>query len=176
MTELYTMQRYLRPDLLENAGLQTFDDWAGNFGEVVSQLELKPAGDGFRTKKRFAKFTNLPELMQMYKEFADIRTQEMLNLDVPEIEGGKPQTIVAKPNEFQQAYMQVLASRSEAIHNGAVDASVDNMLKITHEARLLGLDSRAINPEAENTQDSKVNLCVDKIMEIYSNTAEQKGV
>ena len=176
MTELYTMQRYLRPDLLSAAGLQNFDDWASNFGEVVSQLELKPAGDGFRTKKRFAKFTNLPELMQMYKEFADIRTADMLNLPVPELEGGKPQTIVAKPNEFQQAYMQVLAKRSEAIHNGTVDPTVDNMLKVTHEARLLGLDARAINPEIENTPDSKVNLCIDKVMEIYQNTAEQKGV
>ena len=176
MTELYTMQRYLRPDLLDRARLQTFDDWAGNFGEVVSQLELKPAGDGFRTKKRFAKFTNLPELMQMYKEFADIRTADMLKLDVPELEGGKPQTIVAKPNDFQKAYMQVLAQRSEDIHSGSLDPSVDNMLKVTHEARLLGLDARAINPEAENTPDSKVNLCIDKVMEIYKNTEEQKGV
>lgn len=176
MTELYTMQRYLRPDLLDRARLQTFDDWAGNFGEVVSQLELKPAGDGFRTKKRFAKFTNLPELMQMYKEFADIRTADMLKLDVPELEGGKPQTIVAKPNDFQKAYMQVLAQRSEDIHSGSIDPTVDNMLKVTHEARLLGLDARAINPEAENTPDSKVNLCIDKVMEIYKNTEEQKGV
>ena len=176
MTELYTMQRYLRPDLLDKARLQTFDDWAGNFGEVVSQLELKPAGDGFRTKKRFAKFTNLPELMQMYKEFADIRTADMLKLDVPELEGGKPQTIVAKPNDFQEAYMQVLAQRSEDIHSGSIDPAVDNMLKVTHEARLLGLDARAINPEAENTPDSKVNLCIDKVMEIYKNTEEQKGV
>ena len=176
MTELYTMQRYLRPDLLDKARLQTFDDWAGNFGEVVSQLELKPAGDGFRTKKRFAKFTNLPELMQMYKEFADIRTADMLKLDVPELEGGKPQTIVAKPNDFQKAYMQVLAQRSEDIHSGSIDPTVDNMLKVTHEARLLGLDARAINPEAENTPDSKVNLCIDKVMEIYKNTEEQKGV
>lgn len=176
MTELYTMQRYLRPDLLDKARLQTFDDWAGNFGEVVSQLELKPAGDGFRTKKRFAKFTNLPELMQMYKEFADIRTADMLKLDVPELEGGKPQTIVAKPNDFQEAYMQVLAQRSEDIHSGSIDPAVDNMLKVTHEARLLGLDARAINPEAENPPDSKVNLCIDKVMEIYKNTEEQKGV
>lgn len=176
MTELYTMQRYLRPSLLQSAGLQNFDDWASNFGEVVSQLELKPAGDGFRTKKRFAKFTNLPELMQMYKEFADIRTADMLHLPVPEIEGGKPQTIVAKPNEVQTAYMQVLAERSEAIHSGAVDPSADNMLKITNEARLLGLDARCIVQNSENYPDSKVNLCVDKVMEIYRKTAEQKGV
>lgn len=170
------MQRYLRPSLLENAGLQTFDDWASNFGEVVSKAELKPAGNGYRTKKRFAKFNNVPELMQMYKEFADIRTADMLDLPVPEIEGGKPQTIVAKPNEVQQAYMQVLAERSEAIHSGAVDPTVDNMLKITLEARLLGLDARCVVPNAENYADSKVNLCVDKVMEIYERTADTKGV
>ncbi len=170
------MQRYLRPSLLENAGLQTFDDWASNFGEVVSKAELKPAGNGYRTKKRFAKFNNVPELMQMYKEFADIRTADMLDLPVPEIEGGKPQTIVAKPNDEQKVYMQILADRSETIHNGSVDPSVDNMLKITNEARLLGLDARCIDPNAENYPDSKVNLCIDKVMEIYQQTAEQKGV
>ncbi len=176
MTEFYTMQRYLRPDLLEKAQLYTFDDWASNFGEVVSQLELKPAGDGFRTKKRFAKFNNLPELMQMYREFADIRTADMLKLPVPNIIGGKPQTIVAKPDEFQKAYIQELAERSEYIMSGNVDPRVDNMLKITHEARLLGLDARAVNPEAENRPDSKVNLCIDNIMKIYEDTTEEKGV
>lgn len=176
MVELYTMQRYLRPDLLQKAELYTFDDWASNFGEVVSQLELKPAGDGFRTKKRFAKFNNLPELMQMYKEFADIKTAESLNLPVPNIIGGKAQTVVAKPDDFQKAYIQSLAERSERIQSGSVDPSEDNMLKITHEARLLGLDSRAINPDAENRPDSKVNLCIDNIMKIYHDTDEQKGV
>ena len=176
MTELYIMQRYLRPSLLENAGLQTFDDWASCFGEVVSSLEIKPAGDGYRTKSRFAKFNNLPELMQMYKEFADIRTADMLSLPVPKIEGGKPQTIVAKPSEAQRAYMQVLAARSEAIHNGTIDPSVDNMLKITNEARLLGLDARSIIPNADNLPDSKVNLCIDKVMDVYNQTADQKGV
>lgn len=176
MTELYIMQRYLRPSLLQNAGLQTFDDWASNFGEVVSKAELKPAGNGYRTKKRFAKFNNVPELMQMFKEFADIRTPDMLNLPVPELEGGKPQTIVAHPNDEQKAYMQVLAERSEAIHSGAVDPSEDNMLKITGEARLLGLDARCVIPNAENYPDSKVNLCIDKIMEIYDRTSAEKGV
>ena len=176
MTELYIMQRYLRPSLLRNAGLQTFDDWASNFGEVVSKAELKPAGNGYRTKKRFAKFNNVPELMQMFKEFADIRTPDMLDLPVPKLEGGKPQTIVAKPNEVQTAYMQVLAERSEAIHSGAVDPSADNMLKITNEARLLGLDARCIVQNAENYPDSKVNLCIDKIMEIYDRTSAEKGV
>lgn len=170
------MKRYLRPSLLAQAGLQTFDDWASTFGEVVSKAELKPAGNGYRTKKRFAKFNNLPELMAMYKEFADIRTADMLDLPVPEIAGGKPQTIVAKPNDYQKAYMKVLAERSEAVHRGSVDAKVDNMLKITGEARLLGLDARCLNPEAENYPDSKVNLCINKVMEIYTNTTAQKGV
>ncbi|MCM1060920.1 MAG: DEAD/DEAH box helicase family protein [Eubacterium sp.] len=176
MTELYTMQRYLRPDLLKNAGLQNFDDWASNFGEVVTQLELKPAGDGYRPKKRFSKFVNLPELMQMYKEFADIRTADMLKLPVPEIEGGKPQTVVSKPNDFQKAYVQILAERSEEIHSGTVEPTEDNMLKVTNEARLLGLDARTINPNAENYPDSKVNMCIDNILKIYEETKEQKGV
>lgn len=176
MTELYTMQRYLRPDLLQASGLQNFDDWASNFGEVVTQLELKPAGDGYRPKKRFSRFVNLPELMQMYKEFADIRTADMLNLPVPEIEGGKPQTVVSKPNDFQKAQLQILAQRSELIHSGVVDPRDDNMLKITNEARLLGLDARAVNPAAENYPDSKVNMCIDNIMKIYEDTKEQKGV
>lgn len=165
------MQRYLRPSLLQNAGLQTFDDWASNFGEIVSKAELKPAGNGYRTKKRFAKFNNVPELMQMFKEFADIRTPDMLDLPVPKLEGGKPQTIVAHPNDEQKAYMKVLAERSEMIHSGAVDPSKDNMLKITGEARLLGLDARCVIPNAENYPDSKVNLCIDKIMEIYDRTS-----
>lgn len=176
MTELYVMQQYLRPSALQRQGLENFDDWASTFGEVVSQLELKPAGDGFRMKKRFARFNNLPELMQTYKDFADIRTAEMLNLPVPEVEGGKPQVISAKPNEFQQAYMQVLAERSEAIHNGSVDPSVDNMLKITNEARLLGLDARCLNPDADNYPNGKVNLLISKVMEIYTETTAQKGV
>lgn len=114
--------------------------------------------------------------MMMYKEFADIRTSDMLDLPVPEIKGGKPETIVATTNDFQKAYMQILAERSEQVHNGNVDATVDNMLKITGEARLLGLDARCLNPDAENYPDSKVNLCIDKVMEIYTKTTAQKGV
>lgn len=127
MSEFYTMQRYLRPDLLAKAGLQTFDDWASNFGEVVSQLELKPAGDGYRTKRRFAKFNNLPELMQMYKEFADIKTADVLNLPVPEVEY---HNIAVKPSQIQKEMVASLAERAEAIRAGGVNSSVDNMLKI----------------------------------------------
>lgn len=176
MVELYTMQRYLRPDLLEKSGFENFDDWASTFGEVVTQLEPTPDGTDFRPKKRFAKFANLPELIQMYKEFADIRTADMLKLPVPEIDGGKPMTVLAKPNEFQQEYVKVLAERSEQIHAGNVDSHEDNMLKITHEARHLGLDARCINPAAENDPESKVNMCIDRVKDIYDQTTEKKGV
>ena len=170
------MQRYLRPDLLKNAGLQTFDDWASTFGEVVSQLEIKPAGNGFQMKNRFSKFVNIPELMQMYKEFADIQTPDMIKLPVPKLKTGEPIVVAAKPDDRQKAYMKELAARSEAIHNGNIDPSVDNMLKITHEARLLGLDSRCIFKEAEPTPDSKVMKLLDNLEQNYRDTMEQKGV
>lgn len=176
MVELYVMQRYLRPDLLRKAGVENFDDWASTFGEVVSQLEMKPAGDGYRMKNRFSKFVNIPELMQMYKEFADIQTADMLKLDVPELKTGKPIIVSAKPDDRQKAYMKELAVRSEAIHNGNIDPSQDNMLKITHEARLLGLDSRCIFPSVEITPDSKVSKLLDNLEQNYYDTAEQKGV
>ena len=176
MVEFYVMQRYLRPDLLKNAGLQTFDDWASTFGEVVSQLEIKPAGNGFQMKNRFSKFVNIPELMQMYKEFADIQTPDMIKLPVPKLKTGEPIVVTAKPDDRQKAYMKELAARSEAIHNGNIDPSVDNMLKITHEARLLGLDSRCIFKEAEPTPDSKVMKLLDNLEQNYRDTMEQKGV
>lgn len=177
MVEFYVMQRYLRPDLLQNAGLQTFDDWASTFGEVVSQLEIKPAGNGFQMKNRFSKFVNIPELMQMYKEFADIQTPDMIKLPVPKLKTGEPIIVSAKPDEYQKAYMKELAARSEAIHNGNIDPSVDNMLKITHEARLLGLDSRCIfKDRAEPTPDSKVMKLLDNLEQNYRDTMEQKGV
>lgn len=176
MVEFYVMQRYLRPDLLKKAGLQTFDDWANTFGEVVSQLEIKPAGNGFQMKNRFSKFVNIPELMQMYKEFADIQTPDMIKLPVPKLKTGEPIVVTAKPDDRQKAYMKELAARSEAIHNGNIDPSVDNMLKITHEARLLGLDSRCIFKEAEPTPDSKVMKLLDNLEQNYRETMEQKGV
>lgn len=176
MVEFYVMQRYLRPDLLKKAGLQTFDDWASTFGEVVSQLEIKPAGNGFQMKNRFSKFVNIPELMQMYKEFADIQTPDMIKIPVPKLKTGEPIVVTAKPDDRQKAYMKELAARSEAIHNGNIDPSVDNMLKITHEARLLGLDSRCIFKEAEPTPDSKVMKLLDNLEQNYRDTMEQKGV
>lgn len=176
MVELYSMKRYLRPDLLQNAGLDNFDDWASAFGEVVSQLEMKVAGDGYRMKKRFAKFSNIPELMGMYKEFADIRTPDMVKLPVPKINNGKPTIVVCPPTIFQKVYVKSLGDRSEKIHSGAIDPSVDNMLKITNEARLLGLDPRCINGAESVDPDSKINKCVENIMQIYKNTTKDKGV
>lgn len=177
MVELYSMKRYLRPDLMLKADIQTFDDWASTFGEVVSQLEMKPAGDGFRMKNRFSKFTNIPELMQMYKEFADIQTQDMINLPgLPKMQTGKPIVVKAKPDELQLAYMKELARRSEAIHSGSVNPKEDNMLKITHEARLLGLDSRCINRDFIPNPDSKVNQLVDNLERIRQETDNDKGI
>ena len=177
MVELYSMTRYLRPDLLQKAELQTFDDWASNFGEVVSQLEMKPAGDGFQMKKRFSKFVNMPELMQMYKEFADIQMADTLHLpNVPEMETGKPILVKSPADELQKEYMKYLAERSEKIHNGAVDPKTDNMLKITHEARLLGLDSRTINQDWKPDPDCKVMKLCDNLEKIYQDTDKDKGV
>lgn len=176
MVEFYVMQRYLRPDLLEKAGLQNFDDWATTFGEVVSQLEIKPAGNGFQMKNRFSKFVNIPELMQMYKEFADIQTADMLKLPVPKLETGKPIVIISKPDERQKAYMKELATRSETIHSGTVDPRQDNMLKITHEARLLGLDTRCIFKDAQPAPDSKVMKLIDNLEKNYRKTMTEKGV
>lgn len=176
MTELYSMTRYLRNDLLENSGLHNFDDWASNFGEVISQLEMKPAGDGFRMKNRFSKFTNIPELMQMYKEFADIKTPDMIKLPVPEMKTGKPIIVTSKPDDMQKAYMKELAARSEKIHSGSVDPCIDNMLKVTHEARLLGLDSRCINRNSVPSPDSKVNKMIDNLEKIYNDTENNKGI
>lgn len=176
MVEFYVMQRYLRPDLLEKAGLQNFDDWASTFGEVVSQLEIKPAGNGFQMKNRFSKFVNIPELMQMYKEFADIQTADMLKLPVPKLETGKPIVVTSKPDERQKAYMKELATRSETIHSGTVDPRQDNMLKITHEARLLGLDTRCIFKDAQPAPDSKVMKLIDNLEKNYRKTMAEKGV
>lgn len=176
MVEFYVMQRYLRPDLLEKAGLQTFDDWASTFGEVVSQLEIKPAGNGFQNKNRFSKFVNIPELMQIYKEFADVQTPDMIKPPVPKLKTGEPIIVSSKPDDRQKAYMKQLAARSEAIHNGNVDPSEDNMLKITHEARLLGLDSRCIFKDAEPAPDSKVMKLLDNLEQNYRDTMDRKGV
>ena len=143
MVELYTMQRYLQYKTLEKNGLQHFDAWASTFGETVTAMELAPEGTGYRMKTRFAKFFNLPELISMFKETADIQTADMLNLPVPEVEYHNE---IAEPTEFQKDMVEELGERAESVRNRAVDPSIDNMLKITNDGRKLALDQRMINP------------------------------
>ncbi len=164
MTELYTMMRYLQHDTIRDKGLAHFDCWASTFGEATTAIELAPEGTGYRARTRFAKFFNLPELMNLFKEAADIKTADQLNLPTP-----TPiyHNVVAQPTEIQQAMVQELSERAAKVHAGIVDASVDNMLKITSDGRKLGLDQRVINPNLPDEPASKVNLCVDNIYRIW---------
>ena len=171
MVELYTMQRYLQYDGLRNQGLEHFDNWASTFGETVTAIELAPEGTGYRSKTRFAKFHNLPELMALFKEVADIQTADTLNLPTPEVEN---HNIVVKPSEIQKDMVKELGERAEQIRNGSVDASIDNMLKITNEGRKLALDQRLINPLLEDADTSKVKTCVDNIYDIYTKGQDNK--
>jgi len=167
MTELYTMMRYLQHDMLERKHLTHFDAWASTFGETTTAIELAPEGTGYRARTRFAKFFNLPELMNLFKEAADIKTSDQLHLPVPEAEY---HTVVAKPTEVQKKLVSELSERASKVHAGVVDPSVDNMLKITSDGRKLGLDQRIINPAFADDPTSKVNLCVDNIFEIWEET------
>ena len=176
MTELYVMNRYLRPDLLRDSNTINFDDWAANFGETVTKLEPKPDGNGYRSKKRFSKFVNLPELISFYKEYADIKTIDMIGLKVPKMIGGEAQIIVSEPDYYQKKGVQELAERSELIHNGAVEPWQDNMLKITGEARLLGLDARTKYEDAPDTESNKISAVVSNVMKHYKETESEKGV
>ena len=164
MTELYTMQRYLQHDLLGKQALTHFDNWASIFGETVTAIELAPEGTGYRARTRFARFFNLPELMAMFREAADIKTADQLNLPVPEVEY---HTEVAEPTEHQEALVQELSQRAADVHSGQVDPRVDNMLKITSDGRKLGLDQRLINPMFPDDPGSKLNVCVGNILRIY---------
>ncbi|WP_256860403.1 SNF2-related protein [Paraliobacillus ryukyuensis] len=175
MSELFVMQRYLQPDALRKAGLEFFDKWAGTFGEVVSSLEMTPEGSGYRMKSRFAKFHNLPELMNMFYMVADIQTSEMLNLPVPELKGGKPNVVVSEASEYQRAMMDDFVERSEAIRDGSVDPSVDNMLKVTNEAKLMAIDPRLIDPDAPIDEDSKLNKCISNVYRIWDETKENSS-
>lgn len=164
MTEMYTMQRYLQYDTLKRNGLTHFDAWASTFGETTTAIELAPEGTGYRARTRFAKFFNLPELMTLFKETADIKTADQLNLPTP---NAHFETVVVKPSEYQQEIVQQLSQRAAEVHSGSVDPSVDNMLKITSDGRKLGLDQRLINPLLPDDSGSKVNTCVDNIMRIW---------
>ena len=175
MTELFTMQRYLQRHTLERHGLSNFDSWAAAFGETVTAIELAPEGTGYRSKTRFAKFFNLPELMAMFKECADIQTADMLKLPTPALVGGKPINIQLKPSEIQKQMVQELGERAELVRAGAVKPNEDNMLQITNDGRKLALDQRLIDPSLPDNQDSKVNVCVSRIFEIWEKTKEQRS-
>ena len=172
MVELYTMQRYLQYKSLQDRGLQHFDSWASTFGETVSAMELAPEGSGYRMKTRFAKFFNLPELIAMFKEVADIQTADMLNLPVPEVEYHNE---VAEPTQFQKDMVADLGERAEEVRKRTVDPSVDNMLKITNDGRKLALDQRMINPMLPDDETSKVSVCAERVYEIWEETKDKKA-
>ena len=171
MTELYTMQRYLQYAHLEEMHMAHFDCWASRFGETVTALELAPEGKGYRPRTRFSRFFNLPELMNLFKEVADIKTADQLHLPVPEV---AYHNVVAKPTEVQKALVQELSERAAAIHSGSVDPSTDNMLKVTSDGRKLGLDQRIINPDFPDQEGSKVNLCVENILQVWKDGEADK--
>ena len=172
MVELYTIQRYLQYNTLVKNGLQHFDAWASTFGETITAVELTPEGTGYRAKTRFAKFYNLPELMAMFKEIADIKTADMLNLPVPE---AKYHNIAVKPSEMQKEMVASLAERAEQVRGGGVDSSVDNMLKITNDGRKLALDQRMLNDMLPDFEGSKINACVDNIYRIWEENTDKKS-
>ena len=169
MTEMYTLMRYLQYSTLQQKQLTHFDAWASTFGETTAAIELAPEGTGYRARTRFAKFFNLPELMNMFKEAADIKTSDQLHLPVPE---AKFETVVVKPSEIQQDMVKSLSERAAEVHSGAVDPSVDNMLKITSDGRKIGLDQRLMNPLTPDDPDSKLNACVDNVLRIWNETKE----
>ena len=171
MTELYTVMRYLQYSTLQQKKLTHFDCWASTFGETTTAIELAPEGTGYRARTRFAKFFNLPELMSMFKEVADIKTSDQLHLPVPE---AKFETVVAKPSEIQKEMVQELSKRAADIHSGIVDASVDNMLCVTNDGRKIGLDVRLMNPMLPDGPNSKLNVCVQNVLKIWEEGKDQK--
>ena len=171
MTELYTVMRYLQYSTLQQKKLTHFDCWASTFGETTTAIELAPEGTGYRARTRFAKFFNLPELMSMFKEVADIKTSDQLHLPVPE---AKFETVVAKPSEIQKEMVQELSKRAAEIHSGSVDASVDNMLCVTNDGRKIGLDVRLMNPMLPDDPNSKLNVCVQNVLKIWEEGKDQK--
>ena len=171
MTELYTVMRYLQYSILQQKKLTHFDCWASTFGETTTAIELAPEGTGYRARTRFAKFFNLPELMSMFKEVADIKTSDQLHLPVPE---AKFETVVAKPSEIQKEMVQELSKRAARIHSGTVDASVDNMLCVTNDGRKIGLDVRLMNPMLPDDPNSKLNVCVQNVLKIWEEGKDQK--
>ena len=175
MCEMYVMQMFLQKDTLEQLGIYHFDSWAANFGEQTTALELTVEGSGFQFKTRFNKFTNLPELMNLFREIADIQTRDMLDLDTPELRNGKYIIVESEPDWYVKQVMETFVERAEAIRNGGVDPSVDNFLKITHEARLLGTDARLLTPDAPESENGKLNKVVENVLYEY-HKAEQEGI
>ncbi|WP_228745444.1 DUF6075 family protein [Paenibacillus sp. S150] len=167
MSEMYVMQRFLQPHLLQKLGLNFFDNWAATFGEVVSSLEIIPEGSGYRMKSRFAKFQNLPELMSMFRLVADIQTADMLKLPVPRLEGDKASVIISNRSRYQEQMMDEFVERAEKIRNNEVDAKEDNMLKLTHEAKLMSIDPRLVHEDAPADPMSKLNLCINNVFDIW---------
>ena len=174
MSEMYVVQRYLQPDILKKTGLHFFDKWAATFGDTVASLEINPEGSGYRIKNRFSKFHNLPELMKMFRTVACIQTSDMLNLPIPELDGGKAQVIVTQRSEFQTQVMESFVERAEAIRKREVDPEDDNMLKLTNEAKLMAIDPRLVYSDAPNDPDSKLNTCIRNVYGIWKDTADER--
>ena len=175
MAEMYTMLRYLAPDLLKERGVAHFDAWAANFAEAVTALELAPDGSGYRMHTRFAKFINLPELLSMFRTFADVQTADMLNLPRPTVAGGRPQIAAAPASEPLKAFIQTLTKRAERLRTVRVDPSVDNMLKITGDGRKAALDMRLVEPFAEPEPDTKLALAVQRIKTVWTETRDARS-
>lgn len=174
MAELFTMQRYLQRETLEQHGLSSFDAWASTFGETVTAVELAPEGTGYRTKTRFSKFYNLPELMSMFKQVADVQTADMLNLPVPKLVGGRPINVALPPSPQQKQMVADLADRAEEIRAGNVDPTEDNMLKVTNDGRKLALDQRLIDPNLPENPNDKVHACAENVYRIWSETKDKR--
>ncbi len=172
MTEMYTMQTYLQPSVLKKLGMTFFDGWAADFGETITSMELSPSGQGYRAKTRFAKFTNLPELLKLYRSFADVQTKEMVKLNVPKAE---KQVITLKPSDTVIELAEEIAERADRIHDGNIDPHEDNMLKITSDGKKLALDPRCFVPESQDEEGSKLNECAQRIYEVWTDTADKKG-
>ena len=172
MTEMYTMQTYLQPSVLKKLGMTFFDGWAADFGETITSMELSPSGQGYRARTRFAKFTNLPELLKLYRSFADVQTADMVKLNVPKAE---KQVVTLKPSDTVIELAEGIAERADRIHDGNVDPHEDNMLKITSDGKKLALDPRCFVPESQDEEGSKLNECAQRIYEVWTDTADKKG-
>jgi hypothetical protein len=175
MAEMYTMQRYLAPDLLKERGVAHFDAWAANFAEAVTALELAPDGSGYRMHTRFAKFINLPELLSMFRTFSDVQTADMLKLPRPEVAGGRPRIVAAPASEPLKAYIKTLTDRAERLRTARIDPSIDNMLKITGDGRKAALDMRLVDPSREPETETKLSLAMDRVRAIWENTREGRS-